>query len=63
MWDSRCAAMLGVSSITTEADMSRSHPTARAYALGAVFNTAAVATYFGVLVAWSRYCEAHKHRA
>ena len=43
--------------------MTRSQLTARDVALGAVVNTALVGTYFGALVVWSRFCEAHKHRS
>ena len=48
---------------TREADMISSRLTARDLALGAVVNTALVGTYFGALVVWSRFCEAHKHRS
>jgi hypothetical protein len=54
--------MLRVSSDLQETDMQRSQHTARDYALGAVVNTAALASYFGALVLWSRFCAAHKHR-
>jgi hypothetical protein len=42
--------------------MPRSQHIARELALGAAFNTAVLGTYFGVLVVWSRFCEAHKCR-
>jgi hypothetical protein len=41
--------------------MPRSHNLSRDLALGAAVNTAVLGSYFAALIAWSRFCEAHKH--